>query len=243
MKLLSLFIGLLLIFSVSLFGQSSKLDEIHLFQTFLKDAPISKTPYGEAGIQFASSEIVNTFGFGIQGGYPINREIEIDANLGFSSISPDIGDSQSGLTDLTVTGRYNIMPKKTNISVGGMITLPIGSEDIGQSNFNFGAFGALRHPIERNMILTGTFGLDFIEIIDDHEASLLLGGGLIYNVDRNLNLIGELNIQTKIDYAFFSGGINYELPIGSFVRGSLGVGLNDGAPDFAILASFFHFFK
>ena len=248
MKHLILFISLVLIFAFSLFGQSTKLDDIHLFQTFLKDAPISKTPYGEAGIQYGTSEFFSSFLFGIQGGYPINREVEIDANLGFSSISPDIGDSQSGLTDLTVTGRYNIMPKKTNISVGGLITLPIGSEDVGQSNFNFGAFGALRHPLEKNMIITGTLGIDFIETIntlgeDNREASLIIGGGLIYNIDRNLNVLGELNIRTKIDYAFLSGGVNYELPMGSFVRGSLGVGLNDGAPDFAILASFFHFFK
>lgn len=233
----------ILIFSVSSIAQSNNSDDIHTFQTFLKDAPISKIPYGEAGIQYSTYDYMNSFFFGIQGGYPVNKEVEIDANLGFSSISPDIGDSQSGLTDLTVAGRYNILPQKTNISVGGLITLPIGSEDVGQSNFNFGAFGALRHPIEKNMTITGTLGLDFLEIGNDREASLLVGGGLIYNLDKNLNILGELNLRTKIDYALLSSGVNYELPMGSFVRGGLGIGLDDGAPDFTILASFLHFFK
>ncbi len=248
MKYLVLFGSLLLVFTFSLFSQGNKSDDIHLFQTFLKDAPISKTPYGEAGIQYNTYDFFSNFNFGIQGGYPVNREIEIDANLGFSNSSPDSGTSQSGLTDLTLTGRYNIMPKKTNISVGGMITLPIGSKDVGQSNFNLGVFGALRHPLEKNMVITGTFGIDFIETDntlkkDGRDVSLLVGGGLIYNVDKNLNVLGELNIRTKIDYAFLSGGVNYELPMGSFVRGSLGLGLDDGAPDFALLASFLHFFK
>ena len=240
-----------------LFAQSSTFDDVHLFQNFLKDAPVDTIPYGEGGFQWASYEYASSFGFGVQGGYPINPQIEIGAALGFVSVSPDKGDGVNGISDLMVTGRYkiaNLLPKKSILSAGGYLTLPIGSEDIGASKFNLGFFGSLRHPINNEIVITGILGLDFLETKTykiegttlkedtEYETSFLIGAGSIYRMNRELALIGELNIMTEGDYILLTGGADYKLQMGSKVRGAIGIGLDDGAPDFTIMASFLHAF-
>lgn len=249
MKLGSMFILTALCFLISgtVFSQDG-LDDVHLFQAFLRDAPITSTIYAEGGLDYWDYENGSTLYVGAQGGYPINPQIEVNAGLDFVNISPDKGDGQSGLSDLTIAGRYAISPKNAKISAGGFLTLPIGEEKVGASKLNFGGFGALRHPLNNGMVITATMGLDFLETTNyegdsDRETSLVLGGGAIYPTSDHLNVIGELMLKTKIDYLMLSGGADYKLQAGSRVRGALGIGLDDGAPDLTIMFSFLHFFK
>lgn len=247
----------LLLSASSILGQNNTLDDVHLFQTFLRDAPISSTPYGEGGVSFSNFDGGSIFDVGLQGGYAINPQIEVGAGLSFINNSPDKGDGHSGISDLTVAGRYLIKPDEYKISAGSYITLPIGSEDVGQSHFNFGGFGAVRYPLNNGMVITGVVGLDFLEMTkfelnqstlkiekkSDYETSLLIGPGVIYPVNEQLNVVGELNIWTKNNYTLLSGGADYKLQMGSKVRGVIGIGLDNGAPDFMIMGSFLHFFK
>jgi hypothetical protein len=220
-----------------LFAQKSSSDDVRLFQGFLMDAPITTVPYGEAGLQYSSYEYGSVFSIGVQGGYPVNPKIEIGGKLGFLNMSPEVGDSQSGLSDIGVYGRYNVLPGKTNISAGGYLTLPIGSEDVGQGNFDIGAFGALRHPLDNGMIITGVLGLNILDRAET-ETSILLGGGVIYPSSSQLSIIGELNLWTAIDYILLSGGVDYKLNSGGKIRGALGLGLDDGAPDLMFMGSY-----
>ncbi|NIA30185.1 MAG: hypothetical protein GWP06_09770, partial [Actinobacteria bacterium] len=185
---------------------------------------------------------------------------EVDASLNFISFSPDQGDGQSGLSDLLVSGRYKIVSDNVHIAAGGFITLPIGKEGVGASKLNFGAFGALRYPLENGMIITGTLGLDFYEtkksggvklvngalVVEEekteYENTLVLGGGVIYPVNDQLSAVGELNLHTEGDYMLLSGGADYVLNSNSRVRGALGIGLDSGAPDLQLLASYLIFF-
>jgi len=238
-------------------AQDAIKSDVHLFQTFLRDAPISKTGYGEVGFVYGDYDYASTWGIGVQGGYPINPKIELGAQWGFVNFSPEVGDGQSGISDLTVAGRYLIIPANLNFSAGGYLTLPIGSEDVGQGNLDFGAFGALRYPLNNGMVITGVLGLDFIETTEvtydpityetkeetSHESSILIGGGAIYPINEQFHAIGELNFHTEGDYALLSGGVDYSLAGGSRIRGGLGIGLDDGAPDFMLMASFLLFLR
>jgi hypothetical protein len=240
-----------------LLAQDAVKSDVHLFQTFLRDAPISKTGYGEVGFVYGDYDYASTWGIGVQGGYPINPKIELGAQWGFVNFSPEVGDGQSGISDLTVAGRYLIIPANLNFSAGGYLTLPIGSEDVGQGNLDFGAFGALRYPLNNGMVITGVLGLDFIETTEvtydpityetkeetSHESSILIGGGAIYPINEQFHAIGELNFHTEGDYALLSGGVDYSLAGGSRIRGGLGIGLDDGAPDFMLMASFLLFLR
>ena len=109
------------------------------------------------------------------------------------------------------------------------------------------------------MVITGTLGLDFYEVKKftvgdykivngevvydtkeetDYETSLVLAGGLIYPHSEQLNFVGEAVLRTEGDYFLISGGADYKLQSGGRVRGALGIGLDDGAPDFSLLASY-----
>lgn len=236
------------------------LDKIHLFQTFFHDATISKTPYGEGSLQIADYDGFSSFSLGAQGGFGINPNLEVGGGISFVSWNPSIGDSQSGISDLLVTGRYLLPVQGLKAAAGGYITLPIGSDKVGGGHLNFGAFGALRHPLQNGLVITGTLGFDLIETNKapdysnltyeqlmsgyepktetEHDLSVLLGGGAIYPVNKQLHVVAELNIRTKGDYMLLSGGADYELPQLGRVRGFLGLGLDDGAPDFILMGSF-----
>ncbi|MDW7682381.1 MAG: transporter [bacterium] len=246
----------------------NKTDNVRLFQSYFFDVPIAKTIYLEPGLEYATSSTkflgtkfsISSFVVGAKGGYPINEKIELGAQLGFLNLSADPGDSESGLTDVGVYGRYNIITQDAlNFSAGALVTLPIGEEKVGQSNLNFGAFGAIRYSLDNGFVLTGNLGIIFYETTTtdykqtgtdqwgypiyeyveetNRENYLNLGFGGIYTVSPELNIVGELTIKTEMDYMMLSGGVDYLLGTGR-LRGALGLGLDDGAPDFQIMLGY-----
>ena len=256
---------LLVVLSVMSFGfaqeKSVALDEIHSFQTFLRDAQIAKGMYGEGGLVFDNYQYGSGFKLGVQGGYPVTPQIEVGGAFGFRSFNADQGGSSSGITDITLSGRYNVVPAPAKISAGGYVTLPVGNDKIGEGHLNFGAFCSARYPLSNGMVVFGTAGLDFqetetVEVTfdpvthqpitekkTDYESSFLIGGGAIYPLNEQLNVIGELNIRTKGDYILLTGGGEFNLQPNSKIRGAIGLGLDDGAPDFSIMASFLQYFR
>lgn len=226
-------------------------ENVHLFQNFFHDATVAKTPYGAAGLGYSSYDAFSEIDGEVVAGYPVNEKVEVGVGLRYMNWSPEDGDGQGGLADPYITGRYLIKPGPTQIAAGGYATLPIGSEDVGQGHLNFGAYGAVRHQLEK-MTITGTVGLNFYEIEKlgdfdfetgefkketDRENYLSIGAGVIYPVNDALHVIGELNMKTDIDYMLLSGGVDYNMGNVSY-RGALGIGLDDGAPDLQIMASY-----
>lgn len=241
--ILGLLLGLWLLGTSKGFSQNDARGDVHLFQNFLLDAPIASTFYGEGGLVYSSYDFFKTFQFGVRGGYPITPKFEMGGEISFINADPEFGDGESGISDLTVAGRYQVMSDKATLSVGGYITLPIGSEEVGQSNTNFGAFGALRYPFSGSkLVLTGTAGLEFLEAGEDRETSLLIAPGLIFPATPQLSIVSELSIRTEGEFMLLSGGLDYAMKAGSHLRGGIGLGLDDGAPDFMFLASFLHNF-
>jgi hypothetical protein len=259
-----LFITLLAL-TLSLTVFAGDLDDVHLFQNFLRDATITSNPYAEGYLNYNSYDYVNITDLAVRGGYGVNSNLELNANIGFRSFNPENGDGESGLTDLGISGRYLVHSQDgLRVTAGGLVTLPIGSEDIGQSNLNFGAFGAARYDLANGMVITGTLGLDFYETVDievkgggvefidgqliytepeikettKYENSLLLGAGVIYPYSDVLAIVGEFVLKSNIDYTMLSGGVDYTLNNGARVRGALGLGLDDGAPDVMLLVSY-----
>ncbi|MCL4707124.1 transporter [bacterium] len=221
-----------------------KAEDVNLFQTFFQDATITKTPFGEGLFQFSDYDNASSIDLAVQAGLPITPQFQLSGGLGFRNISIDvpagvnIDNSSSGITDMLISGRYNVVQGPTPITIGGLITLPIGSEDIGESSFDFSGFGSLRHALQGGVVLTSTVALEFIETGPNRDTSLLLAGGVIYPTQNNLNLIGELNIRTEGDYILLSGGVDYLLSSGGRLRGGLGLGLDDGAPNFQLRAGY-----
>ncbi len=252
----SLLLLILLIFAFgTAFSQDTK-DDVKLFLSFPFDSPITKTMYGEAGLHYASYEGSSNMMIGAQGGHGINPNIEVNARVSFAKLSYDGRDGQSGLSDLFVAGRYLLPINSLKASAGAYVTLPIGKEEVGGGKLNFGAFAALRHPLSSGMVITGNVGINFVEIekieydfdpntfktttkkTSDYKNSIRLAAGLIYPVNPQLNAVGEWFMETEIEYMMISGAADYQLSPTGRLRGGLGLGLDDGAPDFLFMASY-----
>ena len=254
MKKISLTI--LLAFAIALpLSAGDGTDNVHLFQSFFFDAPIAPSPYVDLGLQFGSWDGGSNFTFGAQGGFGLNDKIEIGANFGFTMNNPEVGDGQSGITDIGLYGRYNLLnsASPTKVSAGAMVTLPIGKEEIGQGNLNFGPFAALRHALEGGLTLAANVGLIFMEHTEfewdgpdlvektKYKTSITIGAGAIYPVSNMMNIVGEfvmmLMPEPFPDFMALSAAVDYMLG-GGHIRGGILIGLDDGAPDFGFLASY-----
>jgi hypothetical protein len=227
----------------AVFAQPSTFDDVHLFQTFFEDASFNSSSYGEGGLAFADYNGFSLFSLGVRGAVPVQTNFQIGGSLYFQNLNPQGFDSRSGVSDLLITGRYKLSTQRTRVNIGGKITLPIGGEDIGQGNTNFGAFAAVRHPASPSTVVTGAFGLEFIEIGNDRKASVLIGGGAIFQIDSDFHIVTELNIQTQIDFILLNGGVDYVIARNGRLRGNLGVGIDDGAPDLLVGASYLISFR
>ncbi len=212
-------------------------DHVQLLENFFIDATRNDSFYGEPYFLFADAGAGSAIGIAGRAGLPITPDFQLGGEFGFASVDPDQGDGESGITDFRLAGRYNFRTTSdTQIAAGGFVTLPLGSEDIGEGNTDVGAFGAVRHPVSEKVALVGSAGLYLIETPtgpDDSErdASLALGGGAVFQTSARLHWLAELTIQTEGDIALLSGGADYRLAAGGHLRGQLGLGLGDGSPD------------
>lgn len=229
-------------------------DEVRLFQNFFQDAPIAVNPYGEGFFQYSTYDNdFSSIDVAVQGALPVADKLQLGGGVAFRSNSPSVGDSQSGITDLLVSGRYNVMPGPTSISIGAWATLPVGSEDIFEGTFDFSGFGSLRHYLPSGVALTGTFGLEFTETkvpqfnpvtggtktTSDHNTGVLIAGGLVYPTRSGINVVSELSLRTEGDFALLSGALDYALKTGGRIRGGIGIGLDKGAPNFLLRGGYF----
>jgi hypothetical protein len=232
------------------------LDGVRPFISFIEDAPMPTAGYGEAQFQYFSGDL-DGFLIGAQGDYLFSPMITAGGRFGFMSVSVETitidpetfqqtttDESESGLADPVIFGRYTVSENaKTRIAAGGLIELPVGSEDIGHGTLDFGAFGALRYALTKGVIL-GHFGIRMNGDVDngpDGELSILFGGGMLYPVDEQVTVTGEFTFETERyehseSMVQLTPGVDYQLESGLKLRGAMALGLSDGAPDFILMA-------
>lgn len=235
----NLYLTLLLLASafLNLNAQNSTMDDVHLFQSYFRDAPIANDIYGEAVFNYSDFDFNQRMTFGAQGGYGLRDNIEIAAGIYYRSIDFGEPGTESAIADLPVYGRYNFVDGETKFSGGAYVTLPVGDEIIGEGDLDFGIFGAVRHPASEQVVLTGTLGIDFLETGIDREASLYLGAGVIYAASEQTSIVSELSIQSDIDYSALSSGLDYKLGDYLRFRAALLLGVDDAAPDYGVTGS------
>ena len=241
MRLMS---GLLFILFISgnVLAQYASREGVRTFNHFLEDAARSEDFYLEGQFAFADYDYANVVNLGAQGGYPISERFEIGGDWRFVNINPEVVDGSSGMSDLTAVGKY-FLPYGDNIfATGGFLTLPVGSEEIGAGNFNLGFFGTGRFPVTPNMVISANATLGFYERGNGRDASLGLAGSLIFAANAKTHLLGELNFETEGNFAQLLGGVDHKLTPTGHLRAALGIGLDNGAPDIALLIGFLNFF-
>lgn len=245
-------LGILALLSIctAAYAQDGTKGDIRLFQSFFEDAHITPDPYIDTEFGYSYYDTVgdnsDLYQLGVRGGMAIHPKTELHARLGMVHADYDHNGSETSLSDLYLGGRHLFFDEETKVSAGGYITLPTGREETGEDNFDIGAYSALRHPMTSEVVLTGTIGLVYTEkpwqFNKDHKAVLRLAGGAIYQHNEDLSFIGEGVIKSRYDYMLLSGGVDYKFDRKSSIRGAMGVGVDDDAPDFQMLLSFFFMF-
>jgi len=171
-------------------------------------------------------------------------------------------DGDSGLSDLTLWGKYRFYNKGGfSITAGALLTLPTGSEDdgLGSGNVVPGGFASVRIKAGDGYFL-GTAGIKFNQdatVLDSDlngRNSAFFGGGYIWEAYENWVVSGEVTSESErfddSDSPFsvgssdfrLSGGIQFLGLAHQFLRGGLSVGLSDGAPDYELIFGYaYHF--
>lgn len=219
------------------------MDDVRFFSHFHRDSAHSANGYIEGTFGFADFDRFDTTSIGVQGGIPLNPNMEIGLTGGFANVDHDVGSSESGMMDIDVIGKFHLKNLRGHqVTVGASLSLPVGDEDIGQDRTDIGFFGAVRRPITKNMVVMGSVGLDFFDLEPDRETSLHLGGGLIFKSDKQLHFSGEFALDTEGDVFDITGGLDFKTLASGRLRGSISLGLDDGSPDFALQFGYLHQF-
>ncbi|MCK5145706.1 transporter [bacterium] len=224
-----------------------------LMQSFLYDAVMPEKPMVEAGLLWVnySEWDVKELIIATRCGFSINDKIAIFGQLAHVNISTEFADATNGLSDVGIFGRYLISDNgTTSFTAGPFLTIPIGKEEVGQSNLNYGGVAAMRHSFGNGMTITANAGLEFLEMVTGgefkngewvtetgHESSFMLGAGLLYPLKDDITLIAEWTMRQEVEYMVLSGAIQYRLGPGN-LRAGFGIGLDDGAPDIMIAGGY-----
>jgi len=181
--------------------------------------------------------------------------LEVGTRFFLMSYDPDKGSSETGFSDIDIWGKYQVLTDPLLLSVGLSFTLPTGGEKIvhpwASGEFNFELFGAARYYVSDILALVGHIGFRINADADikvggtkteiDGATQFELGAGVIWQAVDKLDLTAELNFATEAykdtDNAieltfggeyFFTDTLSADL--------ALGIGLDDGSPDFEIIA-------
>jgi hypothetical protein len=219
------------------------MDEVRPFYSWVEDATLADGLRMEPVMTWGDFGHGNEFTLGLQAGGEVVTGLEVGGDLHFISLDPDVGDGETGVSDLGLYGRYSVYDQEFRIFLGGGLDLPIGSEKVGASTFDFKIFGAGRYTLQNDMVIFTNIGIESLEIpsapanTDSRENGLLLGGGVLWPATTELGIIGELDIRAN-NYAIFGGGVDYTLLGGGHLRAGIGLGLDDRAPDLQLNLSF-----
>lgn len=232
---------------------SSGLTTERLFLSFIEDAAIADRQWWEGQVEFLDGDPIDAIG--VRGVVALQpwKDVEIGGRIGFGDTDTPAGlDDGRGATDADIWGKYVIGrdDRGADYSVGGVVTVPTGddSSGLGYDAFGVEAFAAARVPLKR-VTVGGHIGVRFNEdgqilgVELDGQTSALLGGMVVAPLTTDLNVVGELVYESErfdgLDAdARLLGGINWRVFRRGTVRGAVGFGLADGAPDAQFLVGY-----
>jgi len=190
------------------YSQDSDFRHIRLFQSFFTDARVSESPY-ISGFFSALDVGGDVFTLDMSGGAPVTSQIEVESRLAALFVNPGFASNRQGISDWLITGRYLLDIEKVDVAAGAQFTLPIGSEDVGAGNFNYGFYSAARYEISKRFLLTGNLQLNFVKIPfltfsggffsvqDSRETTVGTGFGGMIDVGSNLFFVVNLHMKAR----------------------------------------------
>jgi hypothetical protein len=178
--------------------------------------------------------------------YGIMDNWEVGFDVPYLNISPDEGDSQSGIGDMNVWTKYRFFSEDKNcfgLAAGVNAKLATGEqrEGLGTGHVNWMPFimGTIR-PAEP-LVVGAKVGYNYISDDDwrdiDHQWFGTIWGG--YMVNPKLGIVAELkgNTQPGKDPLAVDAGITYAMADNVGFTAGAGAGLNDAAADWHVFAA------
>lgn len=168
--------------------------------------------------------------------------VEAGGRIGWSGVDPDNSDGDTSFADLDLYGRFRIPAEfDGTLAAGGQLTLPTGDRTAGQDNTIVRIFGAVRKELNGSFTFAANLGFEYLDYAvgrgNDSVNGLTLGLGSLVPMTDALTLVGEFDLRTSYEYAMLTGGLDFQLPPGGHLRGAVGIGLDDEAPDVEFQAS------
>ncbi len=223
-----------------------------LFLGFAKDATLADQQWWEGQLVVTDQNDLDTVVAKlVMAIRPIDR-FEFGGTVGFgdSDLPTPSNDLEgTGATDLELWGKYALgsLEDGSDLAVGLTVTVPTGDDTagLGRDSFVIGAFFSSRKAME-GFDLVGHVGANFhgdgrIFGVDlDGKVSAELGIGFIFPMSDTISLVAEGQLETDQyknagDFGDTDtrilGGVDWKLGANGMFRGSLALGLTDGAPD------------
>lgn len=214
-------------------------DEVRPFQTWIEDAVIARGIVVEPIIGLTDFGPGNRWRFGAQAGFEAAREFEAGLRWTLDNLNYDgPRGSQTGMSDLRGYARYRFRPQNPVIAGGAWVDLPVGSEDVGASNFNVDVFGAVRWELEGQWVILGNFGVESVEFGNNRDTGIHIGGGALYPMSRDLSMIAELVWRSASEYGLLSLGLDFNVANANHLRVALGTGFDDAGSDLELRLGF-----
>jgi len=229
--------------------------ENRLFSRFVEDAALVPSFWLEGRAfyesqqapldpSFSTSGEADTFGLGPVFAFNVAEDFEFGGRISYLRRDPDRAGSESGLGDLETWGKLAVVTVPVKVAVGLLVSVPTGDEDkfLGTGETEVEFFTALRKDFSR-LTLAANAGVrvnqdaDFAGTRLEGKNSALLGGALLVPVGDRVVLTAELSVETerydgvKTDSRLL-GGFEFRSTSSFMVRGAVGGGLSDGAPEF-----------
>ena len=258
-----LWILLAVLLVVPVTGEAQVSPDTRLLQRVERDGAVFTGAYLDGQFRYQKWDNAKGWLFGptIAMTIPDLPQLELGSRAFLVSMDPDGGSSETGIGDIDIWGKYQFIDDPVLLAAGMLFTLPTGDEDVMHYNatgeFNVEFFGALRYYIQDSVALIGDIGLRMNADADiktaggkveaDGETQFMLGAGVIFEATPELDILGEIDFATEAYKDFDSqieltGGVEYAFTEAFAGRGGIGIGLDDGAPDFElILAASFIF--
>ena len=214
------------------YSSTADLTDVHLFNSWVADAIFTPGVDVEPLFAHAFFDQANFWFGGARTAIWVAPSVEVGGRFGWAGVSPDNGSSESSFGDLDLFARYRLpVDFPGTLAAGTEVRLPTGSADAGQDNTFVRIFGALRQDMAGAFTFTANLAFEYLEFLGDDRNGIAIGLGSLIPISESLTMIVEFDLKTSYDYAVFTGGVDYELPPGGHLRGAVGIGLNDEAPD------------
>ncbi|MBP7462630.1 MAG: hypothetical protein KBA26_15200, partial [Candidatus Delongbacteria bacterium] len=234
-------------------------------ESFLLDTPQPRTlqlggyfyhssySFDEANMDYDFS----TMNYGAIGLIPLGRVLSVGGTFGFADQGDiDYGNNykakgESGMVDPLVFSALKLFGANSFHLIGNA-SIPIGEKKIGEEKLNFGFGGRFHHAFNDQSHIAVLAKLNFYEKVtqeisytnartkekSEYESGIYLNARYLFHFNKELLVYGRFLLDDKREITMAAAGFDFTMMSFHHIKGEVGLGLSDNAPDLLLFISF-----